>query len=858
MYNTVLIIQCIAILAVLTESWIVLSNWRSKLHSYLFLNCVATLINSIGYLFELVSKTEEAYYISLMTSWIGRVWISFGLLLFCFEICAVKIPVMIRVIMGFFNIITFAVILTTKQTGLFYTYTSFGMDGNFPEFQYGNGPWHYVWGISLILYIILTFYVMIRTIVNEKHPFKKKQLKMVLLAVIVESVFMAVNMFGILPITDVYDVTMLGFPLGAVIMLIAIIRYNLLDVESLAREYAIDELSAGVIAVDDNGRVTYYNKMAERIFPSLKEDAAGVLRVVREAISGNDPLHIGDRLYTPEEKILEQDNGNGGILYALTDSTGHYRHIREMDEQRKIADKANEAKSKFLASISHEIRTPINAVLGMDEMILRESREKDTLAYAMDIKNSGRTLLALINDILDLSKIEEGRMEILPTEYGFVSVINDLVNMIRDRAEKKGLKFEIKADPKIPFILFGDEIRIKQILLNLLTNSVKYTEEGLIVLEAGLRETTVEEAVISFKVSDTGIGMKPEDMDKLFVPYERIEELRNRNVEGTGLGMSIVQQLLALMDSHLEVNSVYGEGSDFYFEIRQKVIDPSPIGDITERLKEDIGCRGAERELFHAPDADILVIDDTEVNLKVVKSLLKRTRIRVETANSGRDGLILARRKPFDVVLIDSMMPDMNGVETLQRMKEEALSDKTVYIAFTADAVTGARESYLKEGFRDFLTKPVDAEQLEEMLREYLPTEKLVDPSEDTGDVAGSSKLDPEIYRIDELHVKLGLELCDSEEVYKVVLNEFLEASSENIEKISGYCESGDIENYTIRVHGLKSSAGLIGATRLSGMAKVLEHAGQKNDIETIRRGTERLIAHYRALCEKLAAIDLN
>ena len=361
----------------------------------------------------------------------------------------------------------------------------------------------------------------------------------------------------------------------------------------------------------------------------------------------------------------------------------------------------------------------------MDEMIIRESGEKNIRSYAKDIKTAGRTLLSLINDILDFSKIEEGRMEIIPTQYDLSSVINDLVNMIRVRLEKKGLKFELSVDRNVPHILYGDEIRIKQVALNILTNAAKYTNEGHVGLEVGFSKKDDEHIMLSFVIDDSGIGMKEEEMDRLFSPFSRMDERLNRSVEGTGLGMSIVRQLLDLMGSSLNVESEYGKGSRFSFEIEQKVIRWEPMGDISERFNTDEDENEVYRELFWAPDANILVVDDTEVNLSVFCNLLKRTKVGIDTAASGMSALALAKDKHFDIIFIDHMMPEMDGIETLKRLQKETDCSGTVCIALTANAVSGAREKYLQAGFTDYISKPVDGRRLEEMIRKYLPEEKV-------------------------------------------------------------------------------------------------------------------------------------
>ena len=401
--------------------------------------------------------------------------------------------------------------------------------------------------------------------------------------------------------------------------------------------------------------------------------------------------------------------------------------IEKLAYERNRADEANRAKSAFLANMSHEIRTPINAILGMDEMILRESSERETLTYATDIQAAGKTLLSIINDILDFSKVEEGKMEILPSQYDLRSVVTDLVNMVRGRADKKGIRLEVELDETTPQLLLGDAIRIRQCALNLLTNAVKYTESGTVCLAVNYEKLDDENISLRISVTDTGIGMKQEDMDRLFSPFARIEESRNRSIEGTGLGMSITKQLIELMGSKLEVDSVYGKGSTFSFAIAQPVIKWEPVGPFSAHAEP--ARRSSYRELFHAPDARILVVDDTPVNLTVMRALLKKTEVIIDTADSGKEALRLASEQSYDVIFIDHMMPEMDGIETLHELKKLPGLSGAIFIALTANAVTGAREMYIEAGFSDYLSKPVDGARLEDMLVSYLPPEKLSTPA---------------------------------------------------------------------------------------------------------------------------------
>ena len=398
---------------------------------------------------------------------------------------------------------------------------------------------------------------------------------------------------------------------------------------------------------------------------------------------------------------------------------------RKLSIAAEAANQANEAKSLFLSTMSHDIRTPMNAIIGMNEMILRDSREEETLMYADSIRTAGDTLLGIINDILDFSKIEAGKMEIIPVDYGFVSLLNDLVNMVQRRAEEKGLSFELDVDRNIPSMLSGDEIRIKQVITNILSNAVKYTKEGGIVFSISCSkcEEDGDSVILHVSVKDTGIGIKKEDLDKLFVAFERIEEKKNRNIEGTGLGMAIAQSFLNMMDSKLCVESEYGKGSVFSFDLKQKVVNPEPMGEFDAAFKRYLSDRKQYKAKFVAPEARVLVVDDTEVNLKVFVNLLSRTKMQIETADSGDAAIALFKRNFYDVIFLDHMMPDKDGIETIKEMKAcaDTPNKETPVICLTANAVSGMREMYIEAGFNDYLTKPIDTGRLEKMLLKYLP-----------------------------------------------------------------------------------------------------------------------------------------
>ena len=410
-------------------------------------------------------------------------------------------------------------------------------------------------------------------------------------------------------------------------------------------------------------------------------------------------------------------------------------YLFDLADMKKSADlseraiAANEAKSAFLSNMSHEIRTPINAILGMNEMILREADDPTILSYSGNIKRAGSSLLGIVNDILDISKIESGKMELILAEYDLSDLIRDLERIIAARVETKGLEFKTFIDPTLPCMLRGDEVRIKQVILNLLTNAVKYTEAGSVTFQvSGIeRLPDADKVVLKVTVTDTGIGIREEDMDRLCSKFERIEEERNRNIEGTGLGLSITKNLLDMMGSELTVESTYGKGSTFGFLLEQSVASWDMLGDYHLFFEEQQEEQGRYKEKLIAPDARILVVDDYIMNLEVFSGLLKETQIQIDTAISGVAALELTEERQYDLIFMDHMMPGKNGIETLKELRAQkgGPNVNTPVVCLTANAIFGAREDYLSQGFDDYLTKPVDTDKLERMLIAFLPAEKV-------------------------------------------------------------------------------------------------------------------------------------
>ena len=543
------------------------------------------------------------------------------------------------------------------------------------------------------------------------------------------------------------------------------------------------------------------------------------------------------------------------LFHIVSGSLEKAKLTAELEKAKIEAENANRAKTDFLAKMSHEIRTPINAILGMNEMILRESEELSVREYATDVKNSSVMLLSIVNEILDASKIESGKMELVPCNYEMGSLLNDIYNMISVKAKEKNLELIFDVDPNIPSEYFGDDKRIRQVLLNLLTNAVKYTERGAVILKVCCK-TEGKNAVLQYSVMDTGIGIRPEDINKIYESFQRLDVSRNRNVEGTGLGMNIVQQLLGLMGSELKIESEYEKGSEFSFEIIQELVNAEPLGDFREKL-----FRAAREEAYRtsyiAPNARILVVDDYKMNLKVFKNLLKQTQMQVVTAESGAECLEMLQKQSFDLIFLDHMMPGMDGIETLHAIRENALCVNVPIIMLTANAM-GNGEKYIEEGFHDFLSKPILPDKLDKMILRYLPEQMITTCTNSEAPIREEACQEAVPFRLavlnelrkelSEINFETGLITCNGDEdFYLELLQDFVQLSIK--EELVRYFEESDYENYHIRIHAFKNSAYSIGAKPMGDLAYEMERCTKKGFPKEIGMLQQDLFEQYDKVC---------
>lgn len=826
-------IQLVGMAVLLIEIIYILQQRPSWMQTDLLIIVLATLVNFVGYLFEIQAPSKEIALQAVKFLYLGKPYIILATFIFIMRFYDIHIPKWIKYILCSLHIGISLLVFTCDKQSLFYSSIGYTQEGYFPHLVLGHSPVYILYSGLVLVYLLILLGVGIHRYRTTTGAREKKQVLYLTAIVIVAGIGFAVYFSGIM---KGYDATLPAYLICTLLLLVVMLRYNLLDTMDLAKEHVIDEFTDGLLVLNKYHQLIYANPQIRVIYPDFSmEDQEGIIEKLEYLCQNREQLSLNRRVYEVHEKDIVKGSAYYGKLLVVRDITEIYEYTVQLEN-------ANQAKTDFLARMSHEIRTPINAVLGMDEMILRESGDTEIKKYAMDIKASANTLLALINDILDTAKIESGKLEIIPAEYALDSLLNDIVNMIYVKARDKNLNFILKVEETIPNGLFGDDVRIRQVLINLLNNAVKYTEKGSVTLEVS---ATVDgtEADLHFSVSDTGIGIKEEDMPKLYAAFERIEEERNRHTEGTGLGMNIVVDLLDLMGSSLKVESEYGRGTAFSFSLHQAVIETQPIGNFEERSR-NLYQEEHYTACFIAPEVKVLVVDDNEMNRRVFKGLLKQTRVQVTEAASGYECMDLVRVERFDIIFMDHMMPELDGIETLHRMKQlpdNKCRDVPVAI-LTANAIVGAKEKYLEQGFDDYLSKPIQGAKLEALLIRNVPKISLGSGMEVMGE---HQETVPDIPELPEFDLDYAKQYFEEDKLLLMTLQDVYNELPDIMRKLQNkyndivvqeQADSQDaVNDYRIEVHALKSNAAMTGALILSKLARLLELAAIEGDMERIR-----------------------
>jgi len=728
-YYFFLSIQMLSVIFLGVECVYIYSKFKTRSQSYLLIFCIAALINNVGYMGVMTADNLGEASLAVRFCYIGKVWIPLALFAMILELARIKIPKVIAFLAVLIQLFIMLIVLTSEHHNLYYSADrKFVDEGLFPHAVYGHSMLYVLYTVLLNVYIVLGLYLLIRLYYKEENKDKRKTYVLFLFGVL----SMALGLVTyLLNLTGGYDATSLGYAISGLLMAVSIIRYNLMDTLSYVKDFIADYISEGIVATNKYGDVIYYNERVSSMYPEADDDYQSVILGIKDTISAGDVICLDGKIYEPVCNPLYKSGEFIGHMYVLTDVTAIYNYMKELQKQKDIAEAANNSKSKFLSIASHEIRTPMNAIIGMTDIILSESDNltEQQKKFLQNIRTSGDSLVSIVNDILDDSKIEAGKMEIVEDVYNLRKMTDELRLIIENRIGQKSIKLIYEIDDSIPEYIVGDGLRIRQILINLMNNAVKFTDEGFIKLIINCEDKDDNGYLLRFCVKDSGQGIKSEDLSKLGEAFTRIDVKRNHKKEGTGLGLAISRDFVNLMGGKLGVTSEYGVGSEFFFSIWQKEADAEVLNDVSQSsVEEDV--------VFTAPDAKMLVVDDSPMNIAVVKGFVKQLGISLDTANSGAIAIEMIKKNRYDIIFMDYMMPEMDGIEVTSHIRAEALNctddQKAEYlknvpiIVISGDDSAETKESFFKAGINDYLIKPIIKPVLNKMIYKWLRDELII------------------------------------------------------------------------------------------------------------------------------------
>lgn len=715
-------------------------------------------------------------------------------------------------------------------------------------------PMYYVYMAFLLAEIMTTIGIIISSYCSQRSMPNKGKIHFLMIAAMLSP--MLLLSLRILKILKGDDPTPLGILLSCIFMSIAVVKYGLFDPVKNAKNYIIDNLKEAVIVTDADHRFLFLNSMADKIITSInKEQGYSTDDKIYAFIQGSqDFFDWKDRHYQVEETVLKDNELIQGYMMTIVDVTKIIEQNHLMKRLVLQTEDANRAKTNFVSNMSHEIRTPMNSIVGITEILLRSRHSPKEQEYLLNIQSSGRVLLTIINDVLDCSKMEAGKMQLFDEPYDTCSLFHDLRISMENRIGHSGLELIYDIDQDIPCKLKGDMGRIRQVIINLVNNAIKYTEKGSVRFSVHVRQKNTDKVMLYYEVADTGIGIRKEDHKILFDAFQRVEMDRNRYVEGTGLGLTISQNLVNMMGGVIEVESEYGKGSRFFFTIEQTIIDPTPVSAVNYNGQKDNVTEKEAECLFIAPEAHILLVDDNELNLVVAKELLKPLRMQIDTAENGLQAVKMVRGSQYDLVLMDHMMPVMDGIEAAKAIRAlpEDKYQKLPIIALTANAMVDARKEFLNAGMNGFVAKPIDFARICNQLKLWLPKDLVRDvPKEEAKKLLADDLSDREIQPEDPqmgFSFEEGVNHCGSKAALMKTIRIFYRTIDSKANKIEQCLKEGLISDYVIEVHALKSSALLIGAVPLSEAAKELEGYGKQGKTEVLEEKTPDVLTLYRDL----------
>lgn len=814
--------------------------------------CLVTLVAKSIYI---VGGQKETMVVIGKMEYLGKCFGNFCALMFMIRWKNIKIPqwaihLLLVVNMGFY-----VMIATVDYHHLYYKdYWLAPSKANLNGYtlEISPAPMYYVYMAFLLAEIMTTIGIIISSYCSQRSMPNKGKIHFLMIAAMLSP--MLLLSLRILKILKGDDPTPLGILLSCIFMSIAVVKYGLFDPVKNAKNYIIDNLKEAVIVTDADHRFLFLNSMADKIITSInKEQGYCTDDKIYAFIQGSqDFFDWKDRHYQVEETVLKDNELIQGYMMTIVDVTKIIEQNHLMKRLVLQTEDANRAKTNFVSNMSHEIRTPMNSIVGITEILLRSRHSPKEQEYLLNIQSSGRVLLTIINDVLDCSKMEAGKMQLFDEPYDTCSLFHDLRISMENRIGHSGLELIYDIDQDIPCKLKGDMGRIRQVIINLVNNAIKYTEKGSVRFSVHVRQKNTDKVMLYYEVADTGIGIRKEDQKILFDAFQRVEMDRNRYVEGTGLGLTISQNLVNMMGGVIEVESEYGKGSRFFFTIEQTIIDPTPVSAVNYNGQKDNVTEKEAECLFIAPEAHILLVDDNELNLVVAKELLKPLRMQIDTAENGLQAVKMVRGSQYDLVLMDHMMPVMDGIEAakaIRALPEDKYQNLPI-IALTANAMVDARKEFLNAGMNGFVAKPIDFTRICNQLKLWLPKDLVRDvPKEEAKKLLTDDLSDLEIQPENpqtEFSFGEGVKHCGSKAALMKTIRIFYRTIDSKANKIEQCLKEGLISDYVIEVHALKSSALLIGAVPLSEAAKELESYGKQGKTEVLEEKTPEVLAMYR------------
>ncbi len=850
MVNFVIALECLGICLTFIALILLLNGDGAREQKLLIFIMCGSLVQNVGYLLELTAPSVEAAVAAVTVENVGSAFVPLCYCWFIHIYCYAAPPKKLLRVLGAINFLILPTVFF-NWNGLFYR-----------EFEWLSTPdgFHYVsisYGPLYILFmltrILIPYTLCILTLVRAIRLRSDREISRQYKTILVISTLPVIVLVAyVLKLFNVFDLTPVTLALSMSMVVIVVWSRRNYDFRHLAAEKVLESLGDGVIALDDHDRLVSYNRAAANIFASLPQHKLGEnIRVVEdfreEMLNESIPwsFSINGQNYECHSKQIVDENGQKqGCVILVLDMTDIKAYINEIKRVRRQAEKANIAKSEFLANMSHEIRTPMNAIIGLNDIIMEECKDSSIYAHAKDVQSAAKNLLAIINDILDLSKVEAGKMELVYTDYHLKTVVGEVVGMMDMAASKRGLIMKYQCDDTLPCRYNGDEGRIKQVLINIINNAIKFTKEGYVrATVTGEPGPNGDEELLTFRVEDTGCGIREEDLGKIFEDFRQVDSKRNRSVEGTGLGLAIVKHLVELMGGVIHVDSVYGEGTVVTITIPQKIVDRRTIAEVPEVSRAEL--EGAEA--FTAPGVKVLIVDDNVVNRKVARGFLKSYAFDLDEAESGPEAIELVRKNRYDIIFMDHMMPMMDGIEAaaIIRRKCGENGKAPAMIALTANAMEGMREKFLDCGFQDFIAKPLDRRELGQLLARWVPEDRR---QAGGGEEDRAAALDPAAFPIKGIDMDTAMRYFTGGEEGFVELLELYYMDGTRKTELLKELAGSDLSRYRTEVHALKSAAANIGAMEVSNLARAQENAAAQGDADFIVQQLPRLMEAHEAL----------